>query len=275
MRIFVFGDSFADNLYKQNYVSINNKHYNNEIMKYLRDIRVEGFDDALWFTDWLEKWGYEVYNFGVGGCDNNDIITQFKNLNKYEYQEGDRIIVWLTSYLRFPWIHENGQKLTIMPMTTPYANNEPTDILKSQLLWEQCINREKSFLRPNGYLKSHQIPFYEYFINLHSKYKPIVTSFCPNVLNSLKHNKWIFDTGDFINREVSTKTNQPICVETNDMCGDGHLGRGGNLSWAIMFDELIKSDMDGNYLKSYQFMKKLEERVLSDDTVFKRPKKWN
>ena len=273
MRIFVFGDSFADNLYEQNYDSINYKHRNGEILKYLRDLRAEGFDDALWFTDWLKKWGYEVYNFGVGGCDNNDIIMQFQNLG--EYQEGDRIIVWMTSYLRFPWIHENGQKLTIMPMTTPYNQNTPIDELKSELLWEQCANREQSHLKDNGYFKHSQIPFYEYFFNLHSKYKPIVTSFCPNVSNSLRKNKWLVNLSLINNHDLMVKINQPIRIETNEKCGDGHFSRYGNYYWAMIFDDIIKSNMDGNYFKSYQYMKNLEQKILSDNTTFQRPKKWD
>jgi hypothetical protein len=275
MRIFVFGDSFADNLYEENYRSLNNKHRENGILTYLRDIRDEGFDDALWFTDWLAKWGYEVYNFGIGGCDNNDIISQFSNLDKYEFQEGDRIIIWMTSHLRFSWINENGHKLTIMPMTTPYTNNTSIDILKSELLWEQCGNREQSFLKPNGYLKNHQIPLYEYFINLHSKYNPIVTSFCQNTINSLKHNKWMFDIGSFNSHKLTIKVNNPIRIETNEKCGDGHFSRYGNYYWAMIFDEIIKSNMKENYLKSYQLMKKIEDKVLFDNTVFQRPKKWD
>jgi hypothetical protein len=275
MRIFVFGDSFADNLYEENYRSINKKHRDGDILKYIRDIRDEGFDDALWFTDWLEKWGYEVYNFGVGGCDNNDIISQFRNLDKFEFQEGDRIIIWMTSYLRFSWINENGHKLTIMPMTTPYEKNTSIDILKSELLWEQCGNREQSFLKPNGYLKTHQLSFYEYFINLYSKYKPILTSFCPNTINSLKNNKWIFDIATINNQKLLIKVNNPIRIETNEKCGDGHFSRYGNFYWAMIFDEIIKSNMDGNYLKSYYFTKGLEEKILSDKTIFPRPKKWD
>jgi hypothetical protein len=262
-------------LYEENYRSINNIHREGGILKYLRDIRDEGFEDALWFTDWLKKWGYEVYNFGIGGCDNNDIITQFRNLEKYDYQEGDRIIIWMTSYLRFSWIFENGRKLTLMPMVTPYENNTPIDILKSELLWEQCANREASFLKPNGYLNTHQKSFYEYFINLFSKYKPIVTSFCPNTFNSLKHNKWIFDVSTFNNHKLSVKVNYPIRIETNEKCGDGHYSRQGNYYWAMIFDELIKSNMDGNYLSDYNFKKQLEQKILLDNTIFQKSKKWD
>lgn len=273
MRIFVFGDSFGDNLYKEYYKFIDKKHVDGEILKYLKDIRDEGFEDALWFTDWLEKWGYEVHNFAVGGCDNNDIITQFRNLG--EYQEGDRIIVWMTSYLRYPWVHSSGNKLTIMPMTTPYNNKTLTDDLRSELLWEQCANRENSYLKDSGYLNRNQIPFYEYFFNLHSKYKPIVTSFCPNVINSLKHTKWIFDIGSFNNQNLSVKVNNPIRIETNEKCGDGHFSRYGNYYWAMIFDEIIKNDLSGNYLKNHLFTHNLEKKILSDNTTFQRPKKWD
>jgi hypothetical protein len=273
MRIFVFGDSFANNLYEEHYKFINNTHYDGEILKYLRDIKDEGFDNALWFTDWLVKWGYDVHNFAMGGCDNNDIITQFRNLG--EYQEGDRIIVWMTSYLRFPWVHKSGNKLTIMPMTTPYMGNNKDDEFKSQLLWEQCMYRENSYLNDYGYLYKNQIPFYEYFFNIHSKYKPIVTSFCPNVIKSLKHNKWIFDIGSLNNQNLSIKVNNPIRIETNEKCGDGHFGRYGNYYWAMIFDEIIKSNIDGNYLKNHPFTYNLEQKILSDDFTFQRPKKWD
>jgi hypothetical protein len=99
MRIFVLGDSFADNLFAEGYEYINkfsihglndSAYHFSPIQKYLISLKNENIENAKWFTDWLQEWGYEIVNLGVGGCSNQNIFYQFAKIDK-EFKEGDRI----------------------------------------------------------------------------------------------------------------------------------------------------------------------------------------
>jgi hypothetical protein len=121
------------------------------------------------------------------------------------------------------------------------------------------------------------LPFYEYFIDLHSRYNPIVVSFCNQTNQKMKNYKHFvsFDTtgsvsllkfGNFF------KTN--IITETNGQIVDGHFDRKTNLSYAIIFDEIIKSGLEKNYSKNRELLEKIKLRIETDTTVFRKPKKW-
>jgi hypothetical protein len=82
MRIFVLGDSFANNLFAKAYRDIikyntTNPNLNlSQISKYLISLQNENIENAKWWTDWLEEWGYEIVNLGNSGCSNYNILYQ-------------------------------------------------------------------------------------------------------------------------------------------------------------------------------------------------------
>jgi hypothetical protein len=271
IRIFIFGDSFASNLFQEGYEKLPDHHINpTQIGQYLLDLKEENIDDALWFSDWLTKFGYQVYNYGQGGSDNQTILEQFTKLDK-EFRPGDRIILWLSSFSRFQWINDMSERWSINANSVLHG----IDYKDNDLLLKQCWLRENSFR--NGYMSRATLPFYEYFIDLHSRYNPIVVSFCNQTNQKMKNYKHFvsFDTtgsvsllkfGNFF------KTN--IITETNGQIVDGHFDRKTNFSYAIIFDEIIKSGLEKNYSKNRELLEKIKLRVETDTTVFRKPKKW-
>jgi hypothetical protein len=271
IRIFIFGDSFASNLFQEGYERLPDHHINpTQIGQYLLDLKEENIDDALWFSDWLTKFGYQVYNYGQGGSDNQTILEQFTKLDK-EFRPGDRIILWLSSFSRFQWINDMSERWSINASSVLHG----LDYKNNDLLLKQCLNRENSFR--NGYMSRVTLPFYEYFIDLHSRYNPIVVSFCNQTNQKMKNYKHFvsFDTTGSVSLLKfgnSFKTN--IITETNGQIVDGHFDRKTNLSYAIIFDEIIKSGLEKNYSKNRELLEKIKLRIETDTTVFRKPKKW-
>ena len=271
IRIFIFGDSFASNLFQEGYERLPDHHINpTQIGQYLLDLKEENIDDALWFSDWLTKFGYQVYNYGQGGSDNQTILEQFTKLDK-EFRPGDRIILWLSSFSRFQWINDMSERWSINANSVLHG----LDYKNNDLLLKQCLNRENSFR--NGYMSRVTLPFYEYFIDLHSRYNPIVVSFCNQTNQKMKNYKHFvsFDTTGSVSLLKfgnSFKTN--IITETNGQIVDGHFDRKTNLSYAIIFDEIIKSGLEKNYSKNRELLEKIKLRIETDTPVFRKPKKW-
>ena len=271
IRIFIFGDSFASNLFQEGYEKLPDHHISpTQIGQYLLDLKEENIDDALWFSDWLTKFGYQVYNYGQGGSDNQTILEQFTKLDK-EFRPGDRIILWLSSFSRFQWINDMSERWSINANSVLHG----LDYKNNDLLLKQCLNRENSFR--NGYMSRVTLPFYEYFIDLHSRYNPIVVSFCNQTNQKMKNYKHFvsFDTTGSVSLLKfgnSFKTN--IITETNGQIVDGHFDRKTNLSYAVIFDEIIKSGLEKNYSKNRELLEKIKLRIETDTTVFRKPKKW-
>jgi hypothetical protein len=271
IRIFIFGDSFASNLFQEGYEKLPDHHINpTQIGQYLLDLKEENIDDALWFSDWLTKFGYQVYNYGQGGSDNQTILEQFTKLDK-EFRPGDRIILWLSSFSRFQWINDMSERWSINANSVLHG----IDYKDNDLLLKQCWLRENSFR--NGYMSRATLPFYEYFIDLHSRYNPIVVSFCNQTNQKMKNYKHFvsFDTtGSVSLLKFGNLFKTNIITETNGQIVDGHFDRKTNLSYAIIFDEIIKSGLEKNYSKNRELLEKIKLRIETDTTVFRKPKKW-
>jgi hypothetical protein len=271
IRIFIFGDSFASNLFQEGYEKLPDHHINpTQIGQYLLDLKEENIDDALWFSDWLTKFGYQVYNYGQGGSDNQTILEQFTKLDK-EFRPGDRIILWLSSFSRFQWINDMSERWSINANSVLHG----IDYKDNDLLLKQCWLRENSFR--NGYMSRATLPFYEYFIDLHSRYNPIVVSFRNQTNQKMKNYKHFvsFDTtGSVSLLKFGNLFKTNIITETNGQIVDGHYDRKTNFSYAIIFDEIIKSGLEKNYSKNRELLEKIKLRIETDTTVFRKPKKW-
>jgi len=197
-------------------------------------------------------------------------LEQFTKLDK-EFRPGDRIILWLSSFSRFQWINDMSERWSINSNSVLHG----LDYKNNDLLLKQCWLRENSFR--NGYMSRVTLPFYEYFIDLHSRYNPIVVSFCNQTNQKMKNYKHFvsFDTTGSVSLLKfgnSFKTN--IFTETNGQIVDGHFDRKTNLSYAIIFDEIIKNGLEKNYSKNRELLEKIKLRIETDTTVFRKPKKW-
>lgn len=263
MRIFVLGDSFADNLFKIAYESIYSGN-TDQIINYVRKLDEHGIDKALWFTDWLEKWGYEVINLGKGGSSNEDIYYQFSKLD--DFREGDRMIVWWTSINRFIWFNEYGE---VWVKGHSVNEESPSYII------DQALSRATNMEKEDGYVNKNIIPFIKHITNVHSKYKPIITSFCPKIQEKIQDNPYFFSFNvgsSFLNLGIDYF--QGIKLETNGHIDDGHNGRTLNYIWAMGIDEIIKSELDGGYLNNSNLHNTIRKRILTTDVTFKNPPEW-
>jgi hypothetical protein len=277
MRIFVLGDSFADNLFKESYeyiysltnqALINQSTHFSSIQKYLISLQNENIENAKWWTDWLEEWGYEIINLGKGGCSNQNIFYQFAKIDK-EFKEGDRIILHWTDYCRFDWVaNERGRVISVHP-----AMNGFEEPLKT-ILHTQSVYIDESFTTKGAHLNDNLVPFMNWIVEKHSEYNPIIWSvfgtvkyldksryfhmFSPYFL-SLLNNKW------------------EILKETNFLINDGHFGRYGNYYSAVVFDEIIKSGITINLNEQSNKLHIIEnslKRIKNENLIFKNPISW-
>ena len=260
MRVFVIGDSFSENLFKKDYLKLYGPEAkDSEIYKYINTLKVNNIESPLWFTDWLEMWGYEVHNFATAGCSNEDIIYQFANID--EFKEGDKLIVNLTHISRYSWYKENGDVRFV------HANGGGVDNTRDvSIHQEQVIYRDISY--NEGYLKEKFLPFIDYLMGLHKNYKPILWTPFFDLKGKLKNANfhWVSGLQELPNFNINT-----INKESNGIINDGHFGRYGNYMMANIFDEIIKNDSknDIDLIK-----KNVTVRLNNSDIQFVNPTEW-
>lgn len=277
MRIFVLGDSFADNLFAEGYRWIEKSENDttesiydfSQLEKYLISLKNANIEKAKWFSDWLEEWGYEIINLGVGGCSNQNIFYQFAKIDK-EFKEGDRIILHWSDHSRFDWAaDEFGRNISVHPSTGGFEEPLKTILHKHSV----CI--DESFKTKLGYLNNNLVPFMDWIVEKHSEYNPIVWSVFNNTMKHLNKSRF-FDVNSpyflsFFNE------NWTMYSESNRMFNDGHYGRYGNYYIAVLFDEIIKSgittNLDVNSNKKY-IIKNVTERIKNENLIFKNPEEW-
>jgi hypothetical protein len=253
MKIFLLGDSFTDNLFKEKYIAIEESKIDenrmlavlsNPIGQYLLKLnKIDINYTAKWFDDWLKEWGYDVYNFGKGGCTIEDIIYQFSKIKDFDYNGGDRIIINWTHPSRFNWITDKCGIIYI------HSNTESLHNLPKELFKYQAVNREISFFN-DGYLNKNLLPFMEYIVELHSKYKPIVWTPFHDVNEVTEKQKWNFSLKNqfaYDNFFSKLPRNFAIREETLGVIDDGHFGQYGNYYIAVLFDEIIKNNTGPYY----------------------------
>ena len=260
MRVYVIGDSFSENLFKKDYIGLYGPEAkNSEIYKYLKSLEENNIDSPLWFTDWLEKWGYEVHNLATAGCSNEDIFYQFGKIG--EYKEGDKLIVNLTHISRYNWYKDNGDVRFV------HANGGGIDNTRDvEIHQEQVIYRDISF--EDGYLKENFLPYVDYLMGLHKNYKPILWTPFFDLKDKLKNANfhWISGLQDLPNFNINT-----IEKESNGLLNDGHFGRYGNYMMANIFDEIIKNDSKNDI----ELIKKnVTIRLNNSDINFINPPEW-
>lgn len=241
-RIFLLGDSFTENLYKIDCLS------DNSISNYIKILRRHNQPDPLYFSDYLELWGYEIYNFGHSGCSVMETILDFAKIDT-SFREGDRIIINWTSVTRFNWIDDNGYIINIDTNADRIDN-----IIVKKFFQQQIINRQYS-LDSNADIKTKLIPFMNYLIDLHSKYKPIVWAPFGNDFGD----KWFFyDPTKFPNFHCDKLR---INDETNGIINDYHFSRYGNYYLAIIFRNILENAETEYYIKEDKLIKKIHFEI--------------
>lgn len=273
MRVFVLGDSYSDNLFKDSQTHL----HLNEIKKYVDSVNEETSEKAMWWTDWLSEWGHEVYNFAVGGSSLESLIYQFGKIDE-NYEPNDRIILNLTHPSRYNWYDEMGNCSFIHNQADQFQYRVVKDLME-----EQAVNRDISF--NDNYLSQNLTPFLKYLINKHSHYRPIVWTTFHDVINHFVGHKYFFETHNIMN--IRKNHEIKVCFENNTewksklemhkesfyYVQDGHFGRYGNYELALMFQCILESNVDGYYLEDQNLFSDLEKAIMYDK-VFEIPKSW-
>lgn len=243
-RIFLLGDSFADNLFKNNIEFYEKgEQAGNGVYDFVKLLRNSGLKDPLHFEDYLRSWGYEVINLGEGGCSVYSIYYQFTKIDK-QFREGDRIILNWTSPCRYDWIDEKGGARTF---TGGRVDERETDKIMIHLM-EQQVNRSLSYEDKEGFLKKRMIPFMSYLVNLHEKYKPIVWTPLTDISKIFENEPWYFwgISNNIFHSIIPEFAKLSIAKETKDTVDDWHYGRYGNFYAALVFKELLDYNKDNN-----------------------------
>jgi len=246
MRIFTLGDSFSDNIFKPVIDNLeNNIETTDGIYRYIKLLRENKINDPLHWTNYLKLWGHEIINLAQAGCSNYSIFDQFPKID-LNYNENDRIILNWTGLNRFNWIGKKGNNMTITGGSQPdYDTN-----IKTKILCDQSVYRMESVNNPHGHLRRYTVPFMNYLIGLHDKYKPIVwTPIAQHniIFEKEKYFIWEIDN-DFYKDIIPEHKILTIENETNGKILDHHYGRYGNFYMAVVFDTILKytKNIDNN-----------------------------
>jgi hypothetical protein len=266
MRIFILGDSFSDNIFKQAIYNLdNNIESTDGIYRYVKFLRENNIKDPLNWCDYLESWGHEVINLAQHGCSIYSIFNQFAHIDS-NYNENDRIILNWTGLNRFNWIGKNGNNMVITGGSQPDYNTN----IKTKILCDQTVYRMESVDNPNGYLKRETVPFMNYLIGLHDKYKPIIwtpiAQHC-KIFNKEKYFIWEIDNNFY--KDIIPEYNiLTIENETNGKILDHHYGRYGNFYMALVFNTILKYtekvNHEGFYLKDSDLIETIFESIIQN-----------
>lgn len=273
-RIFILGDSFADNLYSKEKQSIDDGHpLNSGIARYIDFFIKNRIALPLYFDDWLKEWGYDVYNYGVGGCSNYDIMYQFSKIDK-EFQEGDRLVIAMTSFHRHNWLDDNGKNLTAHNNGEVLGPNTPKII--REFFQQYSINADYS-VENGGYIKTHVVEFFSYLFFLHKKYKPIIWSGFNNISDIFHNEKYfIWDPTHPIYAEIIPEWGKlRIIEETNELINDYHYGRYGNYYLALIIKTIIENQSLDYSITDYYIMTKIKEAIKNNPPTFEKIDVWD
>ena len=257
MKIYILGDSFADNLFKIEIDAItNNDKKDGPLAKYVNLLRNKNLPDPLHFGDYLELWGHEVINLGKAGCSNDSIYHQFTQIK----EPFDRLIINWTGLSRFDWYGKNLEVRTFTGGIPPNTKLTTTD----ELLIEQGLNRHESVINRNK-----TIDFILYFLRIYEKQKPIIWAPFSDVSKLIENIKgFIWDIDEPVFKTIIPEYDKlEIRGETNGKIEDRHYGRYGNFYTALLFDTILEHtkdiEHDGYYIKDLDLISKIKERIIT------------
>ena len=273
-RIFILGDSFADNLYNKEKKAIDDgKLSESGVSMYIKSFIKNGITLPLYFDDWLKEWGYEVYNYGIGGCSNYEIMYQFSKIDK-DFQEGDRLVIAMTSFHRHNWLDDNGNNLTVHNTGEVLGPN--TSKIIREFFQQYSINADYS-IENNGYIKTHVVEFFSYLLFLHKKYKPIIWSGFNNISDVFQNEKYfIWDPSHSTYSKIIPEWDKlRINKETNGWIDDYHYSRYGNYYLALIIKTIIENQSSEYRTTDYYIMMKIKESIENNPPNFEKIDEWD
>lgn len=271
-RVFLLGDSFTDNLYQYElfYKKMGVSDEGGQVRKYVDCILEDTGNLPLYFDDWLKVWGYNVFNFGLGGCSIYHTFNQFAKIDK-NFVKGDRIIVNWTNPERLDWLTNSGRIQILQGAYNDYILRPDVKLAME----EQMVLRMMSIEYQDGvgYLKKETIPFMSRLVDLHSKYQPIQWSPFNNISKLLSKDAWFFYEvtnpifKDYINEYDSLRIEQ----ETDGECLDNHLSRYGNYYTALVFKTIIEYKLTtSNYINNNDLLDNVFDVVKKNRPKFNK-----
>jgi hypothetical protein len=272
-RIFILGDSFADNLYSKEKESIDAGYpLGSGIARYVDTFIKNKITLPLYFDDWLKEWGYEVYNYGIGGCSNYEIMYQFSKIDK-DFQKGDRLVIAMTSFHRHNWLDDDGRNITVHN-TGDVGLNTPKII--KEFFQQYSMNADYS-VENGGYIKTHVAEFFSYLFFLHKKYKPIIWSGFNNISDVFQNEKYfIWDPSHPTYEKIIPEWDKlRINKETNGWIDDYHYGRYGNYYLALIIKTIIENQTSEYRTTDYYIMTKIKEAIKNNPPNFEKVDVWD
>lgn len=221
-RLFVFGDSWANN-----YFSKENKYGQNGVL-FLGSTEVKRYVNHYnYFGHWIDHMEnfYDVISFGEGGVSNENIIYQLSNLPNY--QEGDRIIIILTTAERFSWVHGNTPYSFVangVIMSELYSNKHYLEFIDRQFVERHNLWMSDKYTNEKRFLDS--------LSTIYQKWNPIVVTWVHAVYQKLNNVEFIDMNEKFTN----------ISEESWNQCRDWHLGVRGNYELFKYFSKKLNLD---------------------------------
>ena len=250
-KLYLIGDSFTDNLYKeqifQKRLGINDGV--GQVRKYVDCVYEDTNEFPMYCDDWFKYWGYDVYNFGLGGCSIYHTFNQFAKIQSNGFASGDRLIVNWTSPARLDWLVDNGDVQIIQGTFNNYLNNNMPDAAEALIDQDLLRNRSLECSDGKGYMRRETVPFMSKLVDLHKVYYPIQWSPFGNVSYIFSKEMWYFFEPhnlifkDYIHEFDALK----IRTESNDKCTDDHYSRYGNYYLALIFKTIIESKFTTPY----------------------------
>lgn len=255
MRIFVLGDSFAQNTFKECLEGIKlfgfNNKFEDNIGSYVEQVVKEIGEDPLHFTDYLRKWGHEVIDLGLNGCSNYSICYSMARMG--EFKPGDRIIINWTGLGRFDWIDDEGRLVNINGgQVLDYETNQTT-----RFLFDQFVKRTGSH-----HVVSTMVPFMNYLLNLHEKYKPIMWIPTPFPHEYFEHQRFFFPEPSHPTFKYDIPEFGKMHINEECDINDFHYGRWGNFYAAVIFNSILEYTKDIDHDGYYTRDQKLFEHVV-------------
>ena len=176
-RLFIFGDSWAENLFRNPRFEVPfSTHPMPGIPYHMSD---------------YFNFHYDVHNFGMGASSNTEIFYQLSNLPRYK--KGDRVLIIWTHFIRFPMWDETGRILNYGDFNLPYEDKPgdpfqaPFNVyqalkgrLQNSILAEQTPHNE--IICPK---LQEELKFFTWITDMLSRWKPITLSWEPSVCKIL------------------------------------------------------------------------------------------
>ncbi len=231
-RLFIFGDSWANNYFSKT----------NSLIKCKPFLGLEGVESFVkyhnYFGHWIDhiSYYYDVYSYGVGAATNEQIIFQLGNLP--DYQLGDRIVIIFTSPQRFNWI-DDKKKYSFISDGTYLKKLFGWDDKTVKFIEGQFVERNKWWFDDN--VNKDEINFINNIPNIYKNWNPIMITWTSDLSDKVK-------TVDLINfNEKFTN----ITEETDNNIIDSHLGVFGNFELFKYISKKLNIDVS-----SYQYAPK-------------------